>query len=305
MVLALRAYDSQRGAQYPSAPADNVITNNVIAYPGVSCTQPNCDSAGLRSSQHAPGSTCCGYLASFNFTRNIILVDHANNTQLYMPWSGGFNNMTMTNNTYWNAANSNVTSWPFYGTSSVGGLYPWTKWHVTMGKDNGSVTADPLFANVSATTPPFLAVNGKDLGRLQAASPAFATGFQPRNFSEAGVRAVPVPFALARSFSDYMVLQRDSPVTVVWGVGTVGVQVVTASTAFTQVLVTTVGLDGVWRQTLPAVAASHTPHNFTFTPSSGEAVKPMKFVTYGDVYVCSGQSNMVRARAPVIADAGG
>ena len=58
-----------------------------------------------------------------------------------------------------------------------------------------------------------------------------------------------------------------------------------------QLLTTVAGGDGIWRQSLPAVPASPTPHKLAFKASTGETAA-IENVLFGDVYLCGGQSNM-------------
>lgn len=90
----------------------------------------------------------------------------------------------------------------------------------------------------------------------------------------------------AKIFGDHAVLQRDQPVTV-WGTGaanaalTVSVNGETASA--------TVGADGKWQTALPALPAGGP---YALTVSDGQATTTLKDILIGDVYLCSGQSNM-------------
>ena len=51
------------------------------------------------------------------------------------------------------------------------------------------------------------------------------------------------------------------------------------------------GADGVWRVKLPATAATKTPATISFKGSDGSTAS-LKDVLFGDVILCSGQSNM-------------
>jgi len=95
-------------------------------------------------------------------------------------------------------------------------------------------------------------------------------------------------------FSDGMVVQRGRPV-VIWGWASSGALVrVRLAAVETQVVA---NADGAWRAVLPAMPSGG-PHELTVT-SSGEACR-IRDVVVGEVWVCSGQSNMampVRASA--------
>ncbi len=87
-------------------------------------------------------------------------------------------------------------------------------------------------------------------------------------------------------FSDGMVLQRGRPV-VIWGWAGAGASVtIRLATAETQVVA---AADGAWRATLPAMPSGG-PHEITVA-SGGEATT-IRDVVVGEVWVCSGQSNM-------------
>lgn len=92
-----------------------------------------------------------------------------------------------------------------------------------------------------------------------------------------------VPSAL---FSDYMVLQRDMPVPV-WGQADAGEQV---SVEFAgQRQLTTADENGRWMVTLKALKASTQGRSLRII---GDQVLVFKDVLVGEVWICSGQSNM-------------
>ena len=97
-----------------------------------------------------------------------------------------------------------------------------------------------------------------------------------------------VPAAL---FNDNMVLQRDKPVAV-WGKADAGD---TVSVAFGgAVAKATAGADGAWRATLPAMPACNTGKQLAISTAKGERVAYANVVV-GEVWLCSGQSNMSMA----------
>jgi len=97
-----------------------------------------------------------------------------------------------------------------------------------------------------------------------------------------------VPAAL---FNDNMVLQRDKPVAV-WGKADAGE---TVSVAFGgAVAKATAGADGAWRATLPAMPACSTGKQLAISTAKGERVAYANVVV-GEVWLCSGQSNMSMA----------
>ncbi len=93
-------------------------------------------------------------------------------------------------------------------------------------------------------------------------------------------------FTLSKTLGDHMVLQRDTPSTV-WGFAAPGT---TVKTTFNSIQYTsTAGSDTIWRQTLPATPATSTGTTITFSASTGETGQ-LQDVLFGDVYICSGQS---------------
>lgn len=88
-------------------------------------------------------------------------------------------------------------------------------------------------------------------------------------------------------FQDHAVLQRGQPVAV-WGQASPGAAV---AVALGQTRVqATAGPDGHWRATLPAMTAGG-PHVLT-AEVAGAASQTVSDVMVGDVWLCSGQSNM-------------
>lgn len=91
---------------------------------------------------------------------------------------------------------------------------------------------------------------------------------------------------LAPMFSDHMVVQRDMPVPV-WGTAEAGETVVVRWRG--QSHQTTATDDGSWRVDLPAAPAGG-PETLTIT--CGDASRVLRDVLIGEVWLCSGQSNM-------------
>jgi sialate O-acetylesterase len=99
--------------------------------------------------------------------------------------------------------------------------------------------------------------------------------------------AVPAEVKLPSQFSSGMVLQQGKPVPV-WGWADAGAKV---SVAFaSQEKSATAGQDGKWTVTLDALKASTTPGTMTVT--AGDDVVKLEDVLVGEVWICSGQSNM-------------
>merc|ERR1711865_507625 len=94
-------------------------------------------------------------------------------------------------------------------------------------------------------------------------------------------------FNLSNTLGDGMVLQRGSAV--VWGYGQPGATV-TTEIASKPVVSTVVGADSIWRQVLSTGAANKAPTWVVF--SDGTTNLTLAGVLFGDVFICSGQSNM-------------
>jgi sialate O-acetylesterase len=96
--------------------------------------------------------------------------------------------------------------------------------------------------------------------------------------------------SLSSVFADHMVLQRDMPIQITGSAQSgEGVTVTLAGPAGTQTQATRADSDGVWSVTLGALPAGG---DYTLT-ASGQNRVVVSDVLIGDVWVCSGQSNMV------------
>ena len=93
-------------------------------------------------------------------------------------------------------------------------------------------------------------------------------------------------FDIAPIFSDNMVLQQGKPI-MFWGKGTPNSKVTVQFNQSTQSSV--VQTDGMWEITFPAKRTGGT-HSITFT--DGTTSKTIGNVLIGEVWLCSGQSNM-------------
>jgi sialate O-acetylesterase len=96
-------------------------------------------------------------------------------------------------------------------------------------------------------------------------------------------------FSLSKALGSDMVLQRDAPA-VVWGTAPPGAVVETtfAGKNYTS----TADSTGAWKQALPPTPAGG-PYTIAFTSQSASGPLVLERVLFGDVYFCSGQSNMV------------
>ncbi|CAL4866578.1 hypothetical protein MMA231_00821 [Asticcacaulis sp. MM231] len=90
----------------------------------------------------------------------------------------------------------------------------------------------------------------------------------------------------ARIFGDHAVLQREQPVRI-WGEAQAN-SALTISVAG-QSVTATAGADGRWQASLPALPAGGP---YALTVSDGQATTTLNDILVGDVYLCSGQSNM-------------
>ena len=95
---------------------------------------------------------------------------------------------------------------------------------------------------------------------------------------------------VSESFSDHMVLQRGKPVPV-WGWADAATKVQVEFGGQTKTASTTAA--GRWKVMFKAMKANKMPQTMTVR-SSGKIIK-FSDVLVGDVWICSGQSNMGRA----------
>ena len=93
---------------------------------------------------------------------------------------------------------------------------------------------------------------------------------------------------LAHIFSDHMVLQRETSAPV-WGWGEPGKTISVSNSWNFQTMKTTVGEDGTWRIN---VATGKAGGPYTLSVSCGKEKVVVSDVMLGEVWVCSGQSNM-------------
>ncbi len=87
-------------------------------------------------------------------------------------------------------------------------------------------------------------------------------------------------------FGDHMVIQQDMPLRI-WGWGEVGESVEVTLGDHSET--TTVDASGRWQVKLPAMKAGHQPHRLRV---AGSNTIDIKDVLIGEVWLCSGQSNM-------------
>lgn len=98
--------------------------------------------------------------------------------------------------------------------------------------------------------------------------------------------ATPPPPLLHAMFQDHAVLQRDRPISL-WGRAAPGESV--RLTLAGNSAEAKAGKDGIWRATLPALAAGGP---YALVATTGPRTQTVGDVLIGDVWLCSGQSNM-------------
>ncbi|XP_026143438.1 sialate O-acetylesterase isoform X2 [Carassius auratus] len=98
-------------------------------------------------------------------------------------------------------------------------------------------------------------------------------------------------FRFSSYYGNHMVLQRAPAKAVVWGFGKNGAKVVLSLSGFQEEFSTTV-INGIWRTTLKPVEASGRPYNLTASQNITNSSITLTDVLFGDIWLCSGQSNM-------------
>ena len=98
-------------------------------------------------------------------------------------------------------------------------------------------------------------------------------------------------FNVSNIFSSFGVLQRDKS-NVIWGFSNSAVETISAVWVDGASYSSGPTDAGVWRVNFPAALASLKPFNLTFTSSLGSPSTTLASLLIGDVFFCSGQSNM-------------
>lgn len=102
-----------------------------------------------------------------------------------------------------------------------------------------------------------------------------------------GISNAPAELLVSKAFGDHMVLQQDQPIRI-WGTADPGATVVVAVDGHSASVKT--GEDGKWRAELDAFKADGKAH--TMQVVAGETKVRFEDVLIGEVWICSGQSNM-------------
>ncbi|MBT3194451.1 MAG: hypothetical protein HN341_18040, partial [Verrucomicrobia bacterium] len=167
----------------------------------------------------------------------------------------------------------------------------------SLGTFTNSTASTGEYSRINLTVDPagYLA-RGVDALRFTYAKPAATDRLVLQEIDVIGVaETVPVPtleLELSSMFSDDMILQREKVVPV-WGTSTPGADVTVAFAGQTNT--TTVASNGTWRVDLDPMAASASARTLTVTAElEGFETKEVSFtnVLVGEVWLCSGQSNM-------------
>ena len=108
-------------------------------------------------------------------------------------------------------------------------------------------------------------------------------------FCALGSSALRAELSIPPVFADHMVLQRDAKVSV-WGWADPGDEV--SVTFAGQKQSAKANKDGRWSVALSPMSASATPRTLTISGAAGGQKSEIKDVLVGDVWLCSGQSNM-------------
>ncbi|QKJ29178.1 sialate O-acetylesterase [Mucilaginibacter mali] len=99
-----------------------------------------------------------------------------------------------------------------------------------------------------------------------------------------------ITLSVANMLQSNMVIQRDKPF-LLWGKATPGLTVNVAASWNASPLTTTADANGYWQISIPASAANGNPQTIAVSGNNATDVT-LKNILIGDVWLCSGQSNM-------------
>lgn len=102
--------------------------------------------------------------------------------------------------------------------------------------------------------------------------------------------------SVANILQSNMVVQRDKSLKI-WGRATKGVKVTVTASWNTSALTTITETGGNWSVNIPAAVANGNPQTISIK-SDGSAAIALSGILIGDVWICSGQSNMVMPLIP-------
>lgn len=101
----------------------------------------------------------------------------------------------------------------------------------------------------------------------------------------------PVNFTIANNLQSNMVIQRNKSLTV-WGTAKALSKITIKTSWLADSIITTANVSGVWTASINVDNANALSQTITATVASGKSIN-LKNILIGDVWVCSGQSNMV------------
>lgn len=133
----------------------------------------------------------------------------------------------------------------------------------------------------------FIALAMMAVGTVMFTGCGASVGFSSGRMAKTGVPAEAPSVKLASPFTDNMVLQRGKPVTI-WGKADPGEEVVVSFAG--QKVKAVAGTDGKWRLQLAPMVASK--EDRTLTAKGKRGAVEVRNVLVGEVWICSGQSNM-------------
>ncbi|MHB8205843.1 sialate O-acetylesterase [Mucilaginibacter sp.] len=101
----------------------------------------------------------------------------------------------------------------------------------------------------------------------------------------------PLSFTLANTLQSNMVIQRNKPLNI-WGTAAASSKIILKTSWLTDSVSTTADASGNWELSINIGSANATPQTITATVVGGKSIS-LKNILIGDVWICSGQSNMV------------
>jgi sialate O-acetylesterase len=101
----------------------------------------------------------------------------------------------------------------------------------------------------------------------------------------------PLSFTLANTLQSNMVIQRNKPLNI-WGTAAASSKITLKTSWLPDSVSTTADASGSWELSVNVGSANATPQTITATVVGGKSIS-LKNILIGDVWICSGQSNMV------------
>ncbi|RYE19224.1 MAG: sialate O-acetylesterase [Sphingobacteriales bacterium] len=127
-------------------------------------------------------------------------------------------------------------------------------------------------------------------GFLLVAALLILQGCSKKHVLPSGAR-VDTTYTIANIFQSNMVIQRDKPFAI-WGKAAPAQKVAVKVSWDTQMYTSTTDAQGKWKVIIPPAAANSKAQTIKVTPDGRKSVS-LTNVLIGDVWICSGQSNMV------------